>query len=59
LERLAELDQAGVDAQLQDGFDAVVRLCFDLFEGIQVPRIDDQRLFADHIRADAQGKAAV
>jgi len=51
---LAQGEQGGVDAQLEQGPDAVAALAFHLLEGVEVPGIEHQRLFADHLSADAQ-----
>ena len=40
--------------ELEHGVHPPARLCLNLLEQFQVPRVDHQRLFADHIGARAQ-----
>ena len=42
-------------AQLQDGPDGSPGLVLELLERIEIPRVDDQRLLANRVRAGAQG----
>ena len=46
-EPLTQRDQLRMEPQLQHGVDAAARFVFELLECIQIPRVDDQRLFAD------------
>ena len=59
LDGLSQRDDAGVQAQLQDVVDACARLCLDLLQTVDVPGIEDQRLFTDGIGAVAQGEPDV
>src|SRR5688572_29285748 len=59
LERLLELDQLRMKAQLQNSVYTVIRLRLEIFERVEIPGVDDQRLFANHIRSHAQGEAAM
>lgn len=43
-----------VEAQLQDGIDLFARFLFNFLQGIQVPGVEHQRLFADGVAAVAQ-----
>jgi len=56
---MAELDEGRQEAQLEDGVDLMAGLGFELFEGIEVPGIDDKRFFADDIGPRAEAQAAV
>src|ERR1051325_10252892 len=58
-ELLAQTDERVVQAQLQDGPDAPAGLGLELLQGIQVPRVDDQRFFANGIGTDPEGQAAM
>src|SRR5215470_8918393 len=48
-----------MQAQLQDGRDAPSSLRFDLGKGIDVPRIEHQRLFANRVSVRAQRETAM
>ena len=49
----------GVEPELQDGVDLPPRLGLQLLQGVQVPRVDDEGLLADGVRAEAEGEADV
>ena len=53
-EALAKRNQLRMHAQLQDGLDRTAGLALELLERVEVPRIDHQRLFANHVGAGAQ-----
>lgn len=59
LKRFPQLHELWVQAQLQDRVDPPAGLGFQRLQLIQVPRIDDQRLFADHVRAHPERQAAM
>ena len=56
---VAQGDQLRMEAQLLDRVHALAGLEFELLQRIQVPRVDDQRLLADGVRARAQRQADV
>lgn len=43
-----------MEAKLQDGIDLFARFLFNFLQGIQVPGVEHQRLFADGVAAVAQ-----
>src|ERR1700722_16538207 len=56
---LPQLDQLVVYAQLENSIDASVCLLLDLGERIEVPGVDDQRLLAHDVGANAQSETAM
>ena len=48
-----------MEAQLQHGVDVAAALALELFERVEVPGVQDERLFADGVGADAQREADV
>jgi hypothetical protein len=56
---LFQFDHAGVEAQLQDVVDLAAGFFFDLFQGVDVPGVEYDRFFADHVGAYAQAEADV
>ena len=48
-----------MDSQLKDRVDPTARFVFDLFQGVDIPRIEYQRLFADGVGAYSQSKPYV
>jgi hypothetical protein len=50
----AEGDEGWMKPKLQNGRDATARFVLQLLERIQIPGIDDHRLFADGVCPDAQ-----
>src|SRR4051812_24885545 len=51
---LAEFHQRRMQAQLQHGVDAPPGLRLELLQAVEIPRIDDERLFTQRIGADPQ-----
>src|SRR4029453_3735429 len=58
-QRFAVRHHSRMQAQLQHGADAAAVLAFDFLQRIQVPRVDDDWLFANRMRAGAQRQADV
>ena len=58
-EFLAERDDGGVQAQLQNGRDPTTGVALDLRKTVDVPGIEHQRLFADRIGSRAQREATM
>ena len=56
---VAERHQRWMQAQLQHGVDAPSGFLLELLQAVEVPRVDDQRLLAEHVRADPQRNAHV
>src|SRR2546425_6546521 len=56
---LAKRDQIGMQAQLQDRVDAASGLLLELLESVQIPGIDNERLLANRVSADAQSQPDV
>ncbi len=56
---LAEFYQLRMEPQLKDGEHAASRFELQLLQGIEVPGIDDDRLFAERIRAAPQRESNV
>src|SRR5689334_21616655 len=48
-----------MQTQLQDGGDAASGLALELLQRVEVPGVDDDRLLADRVGADAQRHADV
>ena len=59
LQALAQGDQLLVDPELQDGKDAAAGLKLQFLQRVEVPRVDDDRLLADHVRAVSKSEADV
>jgi len=59
LKRFPQLHELWVQTQLQDRADPPACLSFQRLQLIQVPRIDDQWLLADHVRAHPERQAAM
>src|SRR6185312_2796836 len=55
----AQRDDRRVQAQLQDGVDALAGLAFDFPQAVDVPGVEHQRLLADRVRAGTQGETHV
>jgi hypothetical protein len=53
-QHFSESQQLGVQSQLQHSVDAPACLVLQLLQWIEIPRIDHQWLFADHVRADSK-----
>ncbi len=56
---VSELDDLGMQAQLQDGRDLLAGFLLEGGEAIEVPGVQHQRLLADDVGAGAQSEAAV
>ena len=59
VESRLDREQGGVDAELEDCEYPPSGLGFELFERVEVPRVDDQRLLADRVGAVSQRQAHV
>src|SRR5512138_850875 len=59
LQRLLQLNESRVDTKLQNSVDAMVRLFFQFLQSIEVPGVDHQRFFTDHIRPHPQSQTAM